>query len=58
MTKTSGNKMSAAMQRDARAAQREQHAGRAAARAQRVEEHRAGVDHGKGCTHCDVTHGR
>ncbi len=28
------------------------------ARQQRVEDHRNGVDHGVGCVHCDVTHGR
>ncbi len=54
-----GNKMSAAMQRDARAAASEQHGTSAKdRRMQRTEEHRAGMDHGKGCTHCDMTHGR
>jgi hypothetical protein len=52
--------VSAAVYRDVRAASedRRRDQGQRAARRQRQEEHRQGVDHGPGCVHCDVTHGR
>lgn len=53
-----GNKMSKAMQADARDASSEQRANKHAEREQRKADHRAGKDHGQGCTHCDMTFGR
>ena len=53
-----GNKMTRAMQADARTASSSQREGKAEARARRTQDHRDGTDHGQGCTHCDMTFNR
>ena len=59
MRNTTGNKLSRSLQLDALSAQKKNHSRDAKLlRAQRLEEHRQGLDHGQGCTTCDLANGR
>lgn len=54
-----GSKQTASARTDWQETQGARWGGEAKARRmQRQAEHAAGHDHGQGCTHCDMTHGR
>ena len=54
-----GNKQSATARKDWQSTSASRWGGTAKARRmQRAQEHKDGMDHGQGCTHCDMTHGR